>query len=72
MALKRDQPVSVRLSAAEIAAIDELARRHGVNRSAYMREVLISVVSKPGPGRFGGGSTPGDAPARACCRQAGQ
>ena len=49
MALKRDQPVSVRLSAAEIAAIDELARRHGVNRSAYMREVLISVVSKPDP-----------------------
>ena len=49
MALKRDQPVSVRLSAAEIAAIDEVARRQGVNRSEYVREVLISVLSEPDP-----------------------
>ena len=49
MELNRDQPVSVRLSTAEIAAIDEVARRHGVNRSEYMREVLISVVSEPDP-----------------------
>ena len=49
MALKRDHPVSVRLSAADIAAIDEVARRHGVTRSEYMREVLISVVSEPDP-----------------------
>ena len=49
MALKRDHPVSVRLSEADIAAIDEVARRHGVTRSEYMREVLISVVSEPDP-----------------------
>ena len=49
MALKRDHPVSVRLSEADITAIDEVARRHGVTRSEYMREVLISVVSEPDP-----------------------
>lgn len=49
MTLKRDHPVSVRLSEADIAAIDEVARRHGVTRSEYMREVLISVVSEPDP-----------------------
>ena len=49
MVQDRAQPVSVRLTAAEIAAIDGVARRHGVNRSEFMRQVLIGATSEPDP-----------------------
>ena len=41
-----DRPVSVRLTAEERRAIDEEARRRGLNRSDFLRNVILAAMNE--------------------------